>query len=213
MHLCYRIRPGLDLRNTAGALAAKVDTRANGGFVADWSRDYPPSGEIVDAPQALIDRLRSLKRESKLIDVDFTPRKIEKGKRDNYLTSFAGRLRRAGSSPKEILAALRERNAEICDPPLPDKDLVRISNSVGRYLTEGEREPLGAQPSPIIWSSLEGIDPPPRTWWIKDWLGPWPTLTSGMGGVGKTRLWQAISASLSADKRYFGTSSAGACAS
>ena len=94
-----------------------------------------------------------------------------------------GRLRRAGSSPKEILAALRERNAEICDPPLPDKDLVRISNSVGRYLTDArgsENRSVLSRPL-IIWLSLEGIYPPPRTWWIQDWLGPWPTLTSGTG--------------------------------
>jgi hypothetical protein len=54
---------------------------------------------------------------------------------------------------------------------------------------------------PLDWSTLEG-EPPPRTWWIQDWLGPWPTLTSGPGGAGKTRLWQTIATSLATGRPY-----------
>jgi RecA-family ATPase len=54
---------------------------------------------------------------------------------------------------------------------------------------------------PIEWPSLDG-DPPPRMWWIQDWLGPWPTLTSGAGGAGKTRLWQAVATSLATGRPY-----------
>lgn len=57
---------------------------------------------------------------------------------------------------------------------------------------------------PIHWESLEG-DPPPRQWWIQDWLGPWPTLTAGPGGAGKTRLWQAVATSLCTARPYLGT--------
>lgn len=64
-----------------------------------------------------------------------------------------------------------------------------------------EKEPLKAPEPPIDWPSLEG-EPPPRTWWIQDWLGPWPTLTSGAGGAGKTRLWQAVATSLATGRPY-----------
>lgn len=60
--------------------------------------------------------------------------------------------------------------------------------------------PKPAEP-PIDWESLEGA-PPARTWWIQDWLGPWPTLTSGAGGAGKTRLWQAVATSLATGRPY-----------
>jgi hypothetical protein len=55
---------------------------------------------------------------------------------------------------------------------------------------------------PIHWPSLVG-EPPPRPWWIQDWLGPSPTLVSGAGGSGKTRLLQMIGTSLATGKRYF----------
>jgi hypothetical protein len=58
---------------------------------------------------------------------------------------------------------------------------------------------------PIDWTSLVG-DPPPRTWWIQDWLGPWPTLVAGAGGAGKTRLMQMVGTSLATGRRYLETS-------
>jgi hypothetical protein len=56
---------------------------------------------------------------------------------------------------------------------------------------------------PIDWDALTGA-PPERTWWIRDWLGPWPTLTAGTGGAGKTRLWQAAGTALATGKPYLG---------
>jgi RecA-family ATPase len=56
---------------------------------------------------------------------------------------------------------------------------------------------------PIDWASLAG-DPPPRIWWLPEWLGPDPTLTAGAGGTGKTRLWQAIGTSLATGRPYLG---------
>jgi hypothetical protein len=54
---------------------------------------------------------------------------------------------------------------------------------------------------PIAWETLEG-EPPPRIWWIQDWFGPWPTLTSGPGGAGKTRLWQMVGTALATGRPY-----------
>jgi RecA-family ATPase len=54
---------------------------------------------------------------------------------------------------------------------------------------------------PIDWHKLAG-DPPPRLWFIPEWLGPWPMLTAGAGGAGKTRLWQTVATSLATGRRY-----------
>jgi AAA domain/DnaB-like helicase N terminal domain len=49
---------------------------------------------------------------------------------------------------------------------------------------------------PIDWVTWQGKAPPPREWWIQDWLSPAPTLCSGTGGIGKSLLWQTIATSL-----------------
>jgi hypothetical protein len=58
---------------------------------------------------------------------------IPSGRRDNTLTSIAGKLRNDGLEYEEIYAALSRINAERCQPPLDDADVVRISKSVCRY--------------------------------------------------------------------------------
>lgn len=109
---------------------------------------------------------------------------------------------------------LRARiDAIVAEPPpydLPPLDVyedyhapVAKLKAVPNGHAKPEAEPIRALP-PINWGSLEG-EPPPRLWWIQDWLGPWPTITSGAGGAGKTRLWQMIATSLATGKPYIGS--------
>jgi len=58
---------------------------------------------------------------------------IPSGQRNNTLSSLAGTMRRAGMSQAEILAAIRQANADRCVPPLPDHEVERIATSIGRY--------------------------------------------------------------------------------
>jgi putative DNA primase/helicase len=60
------------------------------------------------------------------------PDAIEEGERDVLLTSLAGSMRRRGSSPEAILAALRTENEMKVQPPLSDKQLRKIANSIGK---------------------------------------------------------------------------------
>jgi putative DNA primase/helicase len=60
------------------------------------------------------------------------PAEIAEGRRDTTLASAAGKMRRAGFGPDEILAAMRQMNQERCKPPLADADVVRIAKSIGR---------------------------------------------------------------------------------
>jgi hypothetical protein len=61
---------------------------------------------------------------------------IHNGARNDTLTQLAGAMRRRGSSESAILAALRVENSERVNPPLPERELVSIAKSVGRYAPE-----------------------------------------------------------------------------
>jgi hypothetical protein len=54
---------------------------------------------------------------------------------------------------------------------------------------------------PIDWSQLEG-EAPIRTWWIRDFLTPAPTLLAGAGGSGKSLLMQTLCTSLATGRHY-----------
>jgi hypothetical protein len=55
------------------------------------------------------------------------------GTRNSGLASLAGRLRRSGLSQPELEAALLEANRLRCRPPLPEKEVLAIARSIGRY--------------------------------------------------------------------------------
>jgi hypothetical protein len=58
---------------------------------------------------------------------------IPEGQRNGTLASLAGSMRRRGMTATEIEAALVAVNAARCIPPLPDAEVARIAQSVGRY--------------------------------------------------------------------------------
>jgi hypothetical protein len=60
------------------------------------------------------------------------------------------------------------------------------------------------QPGPIDFSILVGKTPPTRIWWHGQWLTNGPTLCSGIGGVGKSLLLQALLTALANGKDYLG---------
>jgi hypothetical protein len=58
---------------------------------------------------------------------------IKEGHRHKGLLKLAGKMRAWGLAPEEIRAALAEVNRRRCKPPLPDKDLDRLANSMSKY--------------------------------------------------------------------------------
>lgn len=65
---------------------------------------------------------------------------INEGGRNAALTRIAGSLRGRGLSEAALLAALREENERICDPPLEESEVERIASSVGRYAPEEAKQ-------------------------------------------------------------------------
>lgn len=87
-------------------------------------------------------------------------------------------------------------------PPLEcyEDEVRRVVTPInGRAKVEPDAAPVPCPP--IDWGTLEGA-PPERVWWIPGWLGPWPSLTAGGGGAGKTRLWHTIGTALATGRRY-----------
>ena len=82
---------------------------------------------------------------------------IVEGERNTVLTSLAGRLRRAGLSEVELLAALLAVNKQRCSPPLPEAEVATIAASIARY-------PSGQEAATAV--DAVGIAPP--------WPEPWP---------------------------------------
>jgi len=59
--------------------------------------------------------------------------RIPEGQRNNTLTSLAGTMRRRGMPERAITAALLEVNADLCDPPLHEKEVRLIIRSISKY--------------------------------------------------------------------------------
>ncbi len=158
-HFIFRQPPGKGWRNTAGRIAPKVDTRANGGYIV-----LPPSvvggkqyrwGEasalvrpdkLPEPPgwvRALLDRLGGngsmpgapggAHRPSQGGDPAPGGNIIPDGQRNDTLASLAGTMRRVGMSREAILAALAQTNQDRCQPQLPLCEVEKIAASICRY--------------------------------------------------------------------------------
>jgi putative DNA primase/helicase len=137
-HLFY-VASGSTIRNDTGRkLGPGIDVRGAGGYVImppsvhesgrqyQWIRTVSP----VPLPGWLLKKL-SVTLNAKNNDDGHA--RIAAGQRNNTLASLAGTMRKRGMSQAAILAALQEHNRECCDPPLPEREVRAIAESVGRY--------------------------------------------------------------------------------
>lgn len=97
----------------------------------------PPRGEILEIDPAEIG-LIVLPAEEKCGKSRRARGVIREGARNTRLTSLAGRLRRTGASQETILADLLEENRKRCLPPLPEREVESIAQSVARYPPGGD---------------------------------------------------------------------------
>lgn len=58
---------------------------------------------------------------------------VIEGRRNTFLLSLAGSMRRRGQSVESIGAALLEENRMKCDPPLSNKEVMNIAQSIVKY--------------------------------------------------------------------------------
>lgn len=148
-HLYFKYPAGVDyLKSGAGVLGAGLDIRADGGYVVAppslhasgnsymWEASSDPEhDEPADLPGWLLDLLLpgGASGNGHKPQHQAQGGKILQGQRNTWLTSEAGRMRRAGMDEPAILAALKTLNRQNCQPPLDEAEVERIAHSVCRY--------------------------------------------------------------------------------
>ena len=144
-HYVFRRPPGKDWRCSTGQLAPGVDIRTDGGYflvppsrTADGAYRWVPGMELDTPADRLPDPPAWLVALLDGTDQRSAPpaeggMAIAEGQRNTALARLAGTMRRAGMTRGEILAALRQVNADRCRPPLPEQEVDRIATSVARY--------------------------------------------------------------------------------
>ena len=132
-HYYYRAEEPVRTRK----LAAGIDLKAGGGYVVASPSLHASGHRYVREGRAGIARWPGWLLDAATAGRDKAPAPpldevIQKGMRDVTLASLAGTLRRRGLTAPEILPCLLAVNEMRCDPPLPERDLVRIATSVAR---------------------------------------------------------------------------------
>src|SRR5262249_17244557 len=149
----------------------------------------------VEVPPAIQQRLiAEADTTSKNGKLSAASERIAEGNRNDALASLGGVMRRRGLSQAAIHAALREHNAEQCDPPLADAEAARTAQSVARYepdkLAGVTIVTAGVPPAAeLATTSLTEVKPAPVRWLVPDYLPLGKlVMTAGDGGHGKSSL-------------------------
>lgn len=153
-HVWFRRPAEACWTNSAGKLAAGVDVRTDGGYVVvppsctpcgeyRWLRPLRPLAELPLPPAWLHQALDAACRQPHHVGVVVATalERWGEGRRNTELFRLACRLRRAGLSERELLAALTEANRTRCDPPLDEREVESIARSAGRYEIGGDAMP------------------------------------------------------------------------
>lgn len=148
-HLYFRYPTGVQyLKSSKSSLGAGLDISADGTYVV-----APPSSHVSgnsyvweassdpenDEPADLPTWLLNLLTAGQGAPNGGKPHKqaqggkVLQGQRNTWLTSEAGRMRRAGMDEPAMLAALKILNQQNCFPPLDEAEVTRIVQSVCRY--------------------------------------------------------------------------------
>jgi putative DNA primase/helicase len=144
-HLYFRM-PDFDLRSSSGQVGEGIDVKAEGGYIVappsihpDTGRSYsyfpglgPDDVEIAVVPEWLIELVSKPSSTAAASGGGEGDLSLV-GERNNTLTSLAGSMRRRGFSEAAMQAALVVFNIERCDPPLPEREVAAIAQSVAKY--------------------------------------------------------------------------------
>lgn len=179
--------PGVDLRGDGGMAVVPPSVHPN-GQTYEWVH-HPDDTPLADLPMWLTPTESTPKTALTPQDWEVC---VTKGARDAELTKRAGKLLGpAQMPPAEALLVLKVWNQTHCQPPLPDKQIEKIVNSIANKEAEKTKHtndppgqpPTSSRPSapPFVLTDYrdfmkEYADNETR-WLIEEWLP--------VGGIGK----------------------------
>lgn len=201
-HYYFRLPDGLEIRNSAGRLGPGLDVRGDGGYVvasptvigADRYR-VEHDAPVAEAPRWLLERLRAPPAETARAERGAT---IAAGRRNEFLSSEAYRLRKQGASVAQIEEILQTLNRTRCAPPLDPAEVRNIAQGKAKIAPEA-RPRAGA----VELIRAADVEPEPIAWLWSNWLARGKLhILAGPAGTGKTTLALSLAAIVSRGGRW-----------
>lgn len=130
-------------------------------------------------------------RRSVQVDFSMSRKKVGEGGRNTHLASIAGALRAKGTPENAIAESLAAINQEMCDPPLPPREVDRIAKSISSY----------PPPSDKAFGDLAYVKVEEVRWLYRPILPRGVvTVLEGDPGIGKSNFTMALIAALTTGK-------------
>ena len=140
-HLYYHYE-GADIKNRAGLLEG-VDVRGEGGYViappsvhpngTEYQWEYDPEEFAVAEINNTVLALLNADKEAHEAESFTLPERIGKGERNDTIYRLACSMQSQGYPDAVIEVTVRKSNLELCEPPLPEKEVDTILSSALRY--------------------------------------------------------------------------------
>lgn len=146
-----RIGAGLDFRGDGGYIVAPGSLHVSGKYY-EWHA--MPNGSYPVMPEWLKALLKQERAQAQIVSDDAA---LSAGDRHPTLLAWAGSMRRKGMSAAAILAALRVENANRCNPPKEDAELVRIAEFVGNKTPEDPALTSGLEEGAEVAAEVPGL--------------------------------------------------------
>jgi len=136
---------GIKIKGSISKIGRGIDIRSDGNYILvppsnhisgaeySWDSNFFDA-PILPAPEWLLHLVEYPPLEMPAVPItQKTNGKVNEGERNNYLTSLGGKLRQEGKVKRQIVITLLEENRMHCTPPLDDKEVQRIADSIGAY--------------------------------------------------------------------------------
>lgn len=194
------IYDGVDIRGEHGYVVG-VGSKTEDGVYTIGS-NYP----IAHANEAVYEFLKQSKQaKEKKIDLSVVNNQILEGNRNDAMFKLATALKGKGMSHNAILLAVKEENHTKCVPPLDEKEIETICNSVERQFEKREKQNYHPDDELSTYlKSVDEIEAKELEWIVEDLIPKnQVTIFAGDGGVGKTSVWVHIVAKLSKGEPLF----------
>ena len=135
-----KVGPGIELLST-GNLAVLPPSIHHSGKHYSWAR----KAKLADVPGWIVDLAQQSDRPTVNMGTLSLNDSIPAGSRNSELTRLAGMLVGRGCNEDIVHTVIAEINTTLCDPPMPDDEVVTLVQSVCRYGPDLRMEPFNDQ--------------------------------------------------------------------